>query len=101
LDVQQYIELFTTVGAFGVFAMLFWRRLTQVTDKFTETIRDLDRAHREEMRDMSERVREERCRREDELQQLTERAIEIMTRLEIITVELSKMLQTLLSKEDR
>ena len=49
LNVKEIILLLTNTGAFGIFAILFWKRLIRATDIFTEKITQVDKQHREEI----------------------------------------------------
>lgn len=68
---KDIIFLFTNLGAFGVFAILFWKRLVVVTDLFAEKMDKMEQRHREEL-----------IRLIDDYRTLTEKTIEAITKIE-------------------
>jgi hypothetical protein len=71
LGIKEILLLVTNTGAFGLFAVLFWRRLMKITDTFAEKMESMEQRHRKEMTDLAEKYHE-----------LTEKALETMIKLD-------------------
>lgn len=78
LSIKEIILLITNTGAFGVFALLFWRRLIRVTDIFTEEIKDMNTQFAEKINQMDKQHRIEMAALIDRYHEMTERTLETL-----------------------
>ena len=89
---QELINLVTNVGIVGVFALLLWKRLSSVTDNWVKQIDLIECRHRDELNKLQESFHNERRDRERRLEELTEKSIEVTTRLQVTTDGILQML---------
>jgi len=89
---QELVNLITNIGIVGVFALLLWKRLSAVTDNWVEHLDLIEGRHRDELNNLQERFHNERRDRERRLEELTEKSIEVTTRLQVTTDGILQML---------
>jgi len=97
----KIIEVFLNVGAFGAISILLWQRLGKMTDMYVDGIKSLTQTHKEEMYKLAERYEHDRISREERYIELTEKVIESMARLEVITTRIIQQFKLTDTKNER
>jgi hypothetical protein len=88
----KLIDFLMNIGAFGAISVLLWQRLIKMTDMYVSEIKELAKTHKTEMVSLEDRYEKDRDLREERYAELTEKAIETMTRVELMTSGIIKLL---------
>ena len=88
----EIVKIVLNAGVMGAIAILLWMRLVKITDFYFEELKAMSAKHRAEIAKMESDYRAIFLHNEERLEELTEKAIESMVRVELIAQAIMELL---------